>query len=68
MDLLFQRYIRYLAHIINLIVKDILRDVGSGNRTEANEACDSHVVSSYFAAETALGKLRVLAVYIQRSP
>jgi hypothetical protein len=33
-------YVQCLAHVLNL-VKDILRDLGSGNRAEANDACDS---------------------------
>lgn len=61
-------YIRCLAHILNLIVKDILRNLGSGSRAEADRACDNLGSGSPILTESALGKLRILALWIQRSP
>ncbi|KAN0070984.1 Ribonuclease H-like domain containing protein [Elaphomyces granulatus] len=61
-------YIRCLGHILNLIVKDILRSLGSGSRAEADQACDSLGNGGSFATESALGKLRILALWVQRSP
>jgi hAT family C-terminal dimerisation region len=42
--------------------------LGSGNRAEADQACVSLGNGGLFTAESALGKLRVLALWIQRSP
>jgi hAT family C-terminal dimerisation region len=57
-----------LAHVLNLIVKDILSELGSGNRAEANTACDSLGDGGSYTAKSALDKLRVLALWVQRSP
>lgn len=59
-------YIRCLGHVLNLIVKDILRSLGSGTRAEADQACDSLGNGGSFATESALSKLRVLAPWVQR--
>jgi hypothetical protein len=61
-------YIRCLAHILNLIVKDILRALKSGNTEEAHAACDSLRDGKPIITQTALGKLRVLALWIDRHP
>jgi hypothetical protein len=61
-------YIRCLTHILNLIVKDILRALKSGNTEEAHAACDSLRDGKPIITQTALGKLRVLALWIDRHP
>jgi hypothetical protein len=72
-------YIRCLAHILNLIVKDILRSLKSGSVSEANEICDnlqsrnsqsgnSQSTSPSISSQSALSRLRILAIWISRSP
>ena len=65
-------YIRCLAHILNLIVKDILRSLKSGSVSEANEICDNlqsrNSSSLSISSQSALSKLRILAIWISRSP
>jgi hypothetical protein len=63
-------YVRCLAHILNLIVKDILRVLKSGNTKEATTACDSFKEGREWAigTEEPLAKLRILALWIHRSP
>ena len=65
-------YIRCLAHIINLIVKDILQALKSGSAEEAASICnnlDKGEHSPYeFQSLGPLSKLRILALWIQRSP
>jgi hypothetical protein len=61
-------YIRCLAHILNLIVKDILRALKSGDVEEANAACNSLQNGNPVTTQTALGRLRILALWIDRHP
>lgn len=67
-------YIRCLAHILNLIVKDILGALDSGTTHEALKICKhlgagaSTDVCLKLSAQTALSRLRILAVWISRSP
>ncbi|KAJ5343499.1 uncharacterized protein N7506_003323 [Penicillium brevicompactum] len=71
-------YIRCLAHISNLIVKDILRSLKAGSVSEANSICDnlqsrnpqsaSSSSSPSISSQSALAKLRILAIWISRSP
>lgn len=61
-------YIRCLAHILNLIVKDILRNLGSGTMEQAQAACDSLQTGNLITDHSAIGRLRVLALWINRSP
>lgn len=61
-------YIRCLAHILNLIVKDILRSLKSGNVEEAHTICDNLRAGESISSQTALAKLRILALWIARSP
>jgi hypothetical protein len=61
-------YIRCLAHIMNLIVKDILRALISGNIEEASTICDDLRAGKSIITQTALAKLRVLTLWIDRSP
>jgi hAT family C-terminal dimerisation region len=71
-------YIRCLAHILNLIVKDILRSLKSGSVSEANSICDnlqsrnsqstSSATTPSILSQSPLAKLRILAIWISRSP
>ncbi|KAJ6038636.1 hypothetical protein N7460_007353 [Penicillium canescens] len=61
-------YIRCLAHVLNLIVKDILRNVGSGTMEQAQVACDCLQTGNSITDHSAIGRLRVLALWINRSP
>jgi hypothetical protein len=68
-------YIRCLAHILNLIVKDILRSLKSGSVSEANEICENLQSgnsqsgnSLSISSQSALSRLRILAIWISRSP
>ena len=65
-------YTRYLAHIINLIVKDILQALKSGSAEGAASICnnlDKGKHSPYeFQSLGPLLKLLILALWIQRSP
>lgn len=62
---------RCLAHIINLIVKDILSALKSGNTQAATSFCDTleeEKNHSYHTLLESLAKLRILALWIHRSP
>jgi hypothetical protein len=63
-------YVRCLAHILNLIVKDILRALKSGNTDEASSICDNLDRGDYqaFQALEPVAKLRTIALWIRRSP
>lgn len=63
-------YVRCLAHILNLIVKDILRTLKSGNMEEAHTMCDNFKEGEQWSVETQepLARLRILALWIHRSP
>ncbi|KAJ5082681.1 hypothetical protein N7532_011724 [Penicillium argentinense] len=63
-------YVRCLAHIINLIVKDILSALKSGNTEEATSICDNLDRGEHHSFHTLepLAKLRILAIWIHRSP
>ena len=60
-------FIRCLAHILNLIVKEILRSLKSGTYKEAVKICN-HLHDENLSTESALSRLRILAVWIHRSP
>lgn len=61
-------YIRCLAHVLNLIVKDILRNLGSGTMEQAQVACDCLQTGNSITDHSAIGRLRVLALWINRTP
>jgi hAT family C-terminal dimerisation region len=61
-------YVRCIAHILNLIVKDILRALKSGNTKEAFAVCDDIQDGKSVPVQSALAKLRILTVWINRSP
>ena len=61
-------YVRCIAHILNLIVKDILRALKSGNTKEAFAVCNDIQDGKSVPVQSALAKLRILTVWINRSP
>jgi hypothetical protein len=63
-------YVRCLAHILNLIVKDILQSLKSGNMEEAHAVCDNFKEGEQWSvgAQEPLARLRILALWIHRSP
>jgi hypothetical protein len=61
-------YVRCLAHILNLIVKDILQALKSGTAEEADAICDRIRDGKPMQTQSALARLRVLALWINRSP
>lgn len=63
-------YVRCLAHISKLIVKDILRTLKSGNMEDAHTLCDNLKEREQWSVETQepLARLRILALWIHRSP
>lgn len=65
-------YIRCLARIINLIVKDILLALRSNNTEEAASICNNldkgEHQSFEFQAIEPLANQRILALWIQQSP
>ncbi|KAJ5413906.1 hypothetical protein N7509_000533 [Penicillium cosmopolitanum] len=65
-DLIKAHYIRCLAHILNLIVKDILRVLRSSDAHEASRICDQ-LNDEDLSAETALSRIRIFAVWVSRS-
>jgi hypothetical protein len=61
-------YIRCLAHVLNLIVKDILHALGSGTMEQAQATCDHLQNGNSITKQSAIGRLRILALWINRSP
>jgi hypothetical protein len=61
-------YIRCLAHVLNLIVKDILRALKSGDIEQAQAAYDSLQNGNPITNQSAIGRLRILALWINRNP
>lgn len=63
-------YVRCLAHILNLIVKNILQTLKSGNIQEAHAVCDNLNEGEEWPIESQepLARLRILALWIHRSP
>ena len=64
-------YIRCLAHIMNLIVKDILMALKGGSVEEAHATCDEMykgLMRTALLVLSPLAKLRILTVWIHRSP
>ena len=62
-------YIRCIAHILNWIVKLILKTLNSRDRTSANDAIELVSNGQYIRmTDLALARLRVLIIWISRSP
>ena len=61
-------YIRCLAHVLNLIVSDILSSMKSGDHRSAAEACDLLQENKKMGRHSALARLRIMALWICRTP
>ncbi len=63
-------YVRHLAHVLNLIVKEILLSLKAGDSASATQACDSLTEGKMLFPGnfSALSKIRVLPLYVARSP
>ena len=61
-----------LAHVINLIVKDVLKTLKSGNADDVDTICDGFDRDGdntmFTSTLDPLARIRILAVWIQRSP
>jgi hypothetical protein len=63
-------YVRCLAHVLNLIVSDILSALRSGDRKSAVDACDLLQTNQNLDIDShsALSRLRIMALWIARTP
>ncbi|GCB25878.1 putative AC transposase [Aspergillus awamori] len=61
-------YIRCLAHVLKLIVSDILSGLKSGDHKSAIEACDLLQENKKIGRHSALARLRIMALWILRAP
>lgn len=61
-------YIRCLAHVLNLIVSDILSAKKSGDHRSAAEACNLLQENKNMGQHSALARLRIMALWISRTP
>lgn len=62
-------YIRCLTNVVGLIVQDILRPLKSGTIDDALDICyQLEKNTRTLRSETALSRLRILAIWISRSP
>jgi hypothetical protein len=61
-------YIRCLAHVLNLIVSDILSALKAGDHKTATAACDLMQDNKDIGPHSALARLRIMALWIARTP
>jgi hypothetical protein len=61
-------YIRCLAHVLNLIVKDILSMMKSGDHKSALDACGLLQENKDIGQHSALARLRIMALWISKTP
>lgn len=61
-------YIRCTAHVLNLIVRDILVTLKAGDHSSAAAACDLLQESKDFGPQSPLARLRIMALWIARTP
>ena len=61
-------YIRCLAHVLNLIVRDILSGMKSRDHKSAIEACDLLQGNKKIGRQSALARVRIMALWILRTP
>jgi hAT family protein len=61
-------YIRCLAHVLNLIVSDILTGMKSGDHKSAMEACDLLQENKKIGRQSALARIRIMVLWILRTP
>lgn len=61
-------YIRCMAHVLNLIVSDILSALKAGDHGTAVAACDLMQKNREIGPHSALARLRIMALWIARTP
>jgi hypothetical protein len=61
-------YMRCTAHVLNLIVRDILVTLKAGDHSSAAAACDLLQESKDFGPQSPLARLRIMALWIARTP
>ena len=61
-------YIRCLAHVLNLIVSDILSALKSGDHKTAVNACDLMQENKDIGMHSVLSRLRIMSLWIARTP
>lgn len=61
-------YIRCLAHVLNLIVGDILASLKCGTLNTSIEACDRLQQNKEIGQHSPLARLRIIALWISRTP
>ncbi|KAJ5085382.1 hypothetical protein N7532_003037 [Penicillium argentinense] len=61
-------YIRCTAHVLNLIVSDILVMLQAGDHASANAACDLMQENKEIGPQSPLARLRIMALWIARTP
>jgi hypothetical protein len=61
-------YVRCIAHILNLIAKEILSHLGLGSYKEVEDLCDRVNSGLDITSISTLAKIRTLALWVQRSP
>ncbi|KAK5790595.1 hypothetical protein VI817_007882 [Penicillium citrinum] len=63
-----ESYIRCLAHVLNLIVGDILSALKSGDHKTAVTACDLMQENKDIGMHSVLSRLRIMSLWITRTP
>ena len=61
-------YIRCLAHVLNLIVGDILSALKSGDNKTAVTACDLMQENKEIGMHSVVSRLRIMSLWIARTP
>ncbi|KAJ5348632.1 uncharacterized protein N7506_001885 [Penicillium brevicompactum] len=61
-------YIRCLAHVLNLIVDDILSALKSGDNKTAVTACDLMQENKEIGMHSVVSRLRIMSLWIARTP
>jgi hAT family C-terminal dimerisation region len=61
-------FIRCAAHVLNLIVTDILSDLKAGEHSSAMAACDLLQQNKDIGEQSALARLRIIALWIGKTP
>jgi hypothetical protein len=63
-----ESFINCLAHVLNLIVKDILKALKCGDTKAADKACDQIHDGKPIGLHSAMSRLRILSLWILRTP
>lgn len=61
-------YVRCIAHVLNLIVSDVLSTLKTGDHTSATAACDLMQDNKDIGPQSALARLRIMTLWIARTP